>query len=110
MPENTIPDTGSVLEYSQEPSFTFASELKFMASSSVQPPIYSGISEHISDVFIAGKSLSPNIQFPPKDSLLHNISNDVTDGAPPGQLNVNDATPFSIGDAFISAGSVCPPI
>ena len=81
-----------------------------MALSSVQPGIYSGIFEHVFSIFIAGNSFSPNIQFPPKDSLLHNISNDVTDGAPSVQLNVNDATPSSIGDAFISAGSVCPPI
>ena len=60
-------------------------------------------------VFIVGKSFSPNIQFPSKDSLLHNISNDVIDGTPSAQFKIKDATPFSIGDAFISAGSVCAP-
>ena len=61
-------------------------------------------------MLIVGKLFNPNIQFPPKDSLLHNISNDVTDGALSDQLNVNDATPFSIGDAFMSAGFVCAPM
>ena len=103
-----MPDAGFVVEYSQEPSSTFASSLKFVAFSSVHPAVYIGISVHVSVVFIAGKSLSPNIQFPSVDSLLHNTSNDVTDGAPPGQDNINDATPFSIV-ALTSAGSVCAP-
>ena len=54
------------------------------------------MSEQVSEVLISGRLSNPNIQFPPKDSLLHNISNEVVVGAPSGHVNIIDATPFSI--------------